>query len=79
MLDALAGPLAVAAVEVHHFGAVVGRLVVVVAAARVIDGVLLSKISLLSRLSYSKVGIMGRSTLQLRLRYSGERRHSYPK
>ena len=49
MLDALVGPLAVAAVEVHHFGAVVGRLVVVVVAARVIDGVLLSKISSVSK------------------------------
>ena len=40
---ALVGPLAVAAVEVHHFGAVVGRLVVVVAATQVIGGVLLCK------------------------------------
>ena len=46
---ALVDPLSVAAVEVHHFGAVVGRLVVVVAAARVIDGVLLSEISSVSR------------------------------
>ena len=40
---ALVDPLSVAAVEVHHFGAVVGRLVVVVTAPQVIGGVLLCK------------------------------------
>ena len=69
MLVALLDLLAVAAVEVHHFGAVVGRLMVVVAAARVIDGVLLSKISSVfkpRKLFLCMEWITNRSTLQLR-------------
>ena len=66
---ALVDPLSVAAVEVHHFGAVVGRLMVVVAATRVIDGVLFSKIRSVfkpRKLFICMVWITNRSTLQLR-------------